>query len=171
MAELDFFTRNDIESSIERIDQLLACGIFRPEDSQNVLFRAAFIELLIAMRDLMCKAEKYASRISFQEDVKQTDGIKDVSDLVKYVRDALCHPESEKHYVEAGKIKATFNVVFGRATLLSLGEFVQASEYEDDVCFFFGSHGIYLNRHIVRALDEAKEKLRPILKAGGSTAG
>ncbi len=163
MAELDFFTKSDIESSVQRIDRLLSCGIFHPSNSQDVLLRAAFIEVLIALRDLMYKAQKHASRISFDEDVKKTDKVHDVSDLIKYVRDALCHPDSENHYIEVGNIKSTFNVAFGRVSFIKIGDFEQASKYEDDICFFFGSHGIYMERHIIRAYKEAKEKLIPLL--------
>ena len=164
MTNLDFFTKSDIESSINRVNDLLGCGIFHHQNSRNVLFRAAFIELLIALRDLMYKAEKHASRIKFEEDVNKTAKINDVSDLIKYVRDALCHPDSDNHYIEAGNIKSTFNVAFGRVNLMKIGDFEQSSKYEDDICFFFGSHGIYMNRHIVRAFMEAKEKLEPLLK-------
>lgn len=163
MTELDFFTKSDIESAIRRIDELLACGIFQPKNSRNVLFRAAFIELLIAMRDLMYKAEKYASRISFDDDVHKTEQVADVTGLIKFVRDALCHPDSDNHYVEVGNIKSTFNVAFGRVNVMKIGNFEQASKYQDDICFFFGSHGIYMQRHIVRAFNEAKVKLVPLL--------
>ncbi|ATD60160.1 hypothetical protein CNX70_08115 [Janthinobacterium svalbardensis] len=162
MPELDFMTRSDIESAIRRIDELFACQIFTQANSRHVLFRAAFIELLIALRDLMYKTEAFSSRINFDDDVKKLARVNDVSDLIKYVRDALCHPDSENHYIEAG-MKATFNVAFGRCNLLSIGDFVQASLYEDDICFFFGSHGIYLQRHVVRAFNEAKAKLQPLL--------
>src|SRR5947209_4039336 len=111
---LDWFERTDIELAIRRIDELLQCGICQPQNSGNVLFRAAFIELLIALRDLMYKAEKHASRISFDDDVRKGPKVQDVSDLIKYVRDALCHPDSENHYIEAGGAKATFNVAFGK---------------------------------------------------------
>lgn len=168
MAELDFFSKSDIESSIRRIDELLGCGIFHPQNSRNVLFRAAFIEVLIAMRDLMYKSQKHASRISFDDDVKKTDTVNDISDLIKYVRDALCHPDSDNHYIEVGNIKSTFNVAFGKANLLKIGDFEQASKYEDDTCFFFGSHGIYMRRHIVRAFEEAKSMLVPLLGANTS---
>jgi hypothetical protein len=171
MAEVDFFIKTDVESAIQRIEELLRCGIFQPQNSRNVLFRAAFIELLIALRDLMYKAQKYSSRIAFDDDVKKTEKINDVSDLIKYVRNALCHPDSEHHYIEAGNIKATFNVAFGKANLLKIGDFEQSSQYEDDVCFFFGSQGIYLNRHIVRAFEEAKGKLLPVLGAKPSFQG
>ncbi len=162
MPDMDFFTKSDIESAITRINELLSCGIFEPQSSQSVLFRAAFIELLITLRDLMYKTEKYSSRISFDNDIKKTEKIKDVSDLIKYVRDALCHPDSENHYIEVGNIKSTFNVAFGKANLLRIGDFEQSSEYDDDICFFFGSQGVYLKRHILRAFEEAKSKLKNV---------
>lgn len=163
--ELGFFDESDIKSSIKRIEDLLACGIFSVENSGNVLFRAAFIELPIAMRDLMYKSEKYSSRIDFTDDVQEKDQVSDVSDLIKYVRDAMCHPDSPHHYIEQGNIKATFNVAFGKANLMKIGAFKQCSEYADDVCFFFGSQRIYLKRHVTRAFEEAKAMLVPLLSS------
>lgn len=171
MADIDLFSKSEIESAIQRIEELLGCGIFQSQNSRNVLFRAAFIELLIALRDLMYKAQKYSSRIAFDDDVKKTKKIKDVSDLIKHVRDALCHPDSENHYIEVGNIKATFNVAFGKVNLLKIGDFEQSSQYQDDICFFFGSQGIYLKRHIVRAFEEAKGKLLPIISVNPSFQG
>lgn len=110
----------------------------------------------------MYKSDKFGLRINFVDDVKQTEKIKDVTDLIKYVRDALCHPDSENHYIETG-IKATFNVAFGKVRLLKIGDFEQYSEYPDDICFFFGSQGIYLQRHVVRAFKEAKAHLLPLV--------
>ncbi|MCS5423086.1 MULTISPECIES: hypothetical protein [Psychrilyobacter] len=161
--KIDFFTRSDINSSLKRIEELLSCGIFHPHNSNHVLMRAAFIEILISLRDLMYKSEKYASRISFTDDIVIESKIRDVSDLIKYVRDALCHPDSDNHYIEKNNIKSTFNVAFGKCSLIKIGDFEQKSEYDDDICFFFGSKNIYLNRHIVRAYNEAKEKFKPIL--------
>ena len=165
MPDVDFFTSSDVESAIHRIDALLSCGIFQPQNSHNVLFRAAFIELLIALRDLMYKSEKFSTRIAFVDDVKRTEKINDVSDLIKYVRDALCHPDSENHYIEVGNIKSTFKVAFGKVKVLKMGDFEQSAQYQDDICFFFGSQGIYLKRHIMRAFEEAKSKLLPIIGA------
>ena len=63
--EMDFFSKSDIESALNRIDKLLSCGIFEPHNSSNPLMRAAFIEALISLRDLMYKTEKFSSRIDF----------------------------------------------------------------------------------------------------------
>lgn len=162
-GELSFFDKSDINSSLNRIEEILNCGIFTAENSQHVLLRAAFIDVLIALRDLMYKSEKYSSRIDFSDDVQQQHGISDVSDLIKYVRDALCHPDSQNHYIEKNNIQATFNVAFGKVNLLRIGDFEQSSEYPDDICFFFGSQRIYLTRHISRAFEEAKAMLLPLL--------
>lgn len=91
--------------------------------------------------------------------------MQDISDLIKFVRDALCHPDSDNHYIEAGNIKSTFNVAFSKVNIMKIGDFEQASKYEDDTCFFFASHGVYLRRHIVRAFEEAKTHLIPLLNA------
>ncbi|MFQ5431942.1 MAG: hypothetical protein ACE5EN_05500 [Nitrospinota bacterium] len=45
-----------------------------------------------------------------------------------------------------------------------IGNFEQASDYNDDTCFFFGAQKIYLKRHIVRAFEESKSKLLPLLR-------
>ena len=162
--EMDFFSKSEIDDALNRIDKLLSCGIFNPQNSDNPLMRAAFIEALISLRDLMYKTEKFSSRIDFTDDIQVCEKIRDVSDLIKYVRDALCHPDSDNHYIEEGNIKASFNVAFGKGNLMKIGDLEQSSLYEDDICFFFGSKGIYFNRHIVRAYTEAKEKLDPLYK-------
>ena len=160
---MDFHDKSDIKSSISRIDQLLSCGIFTQENSGNVLFRAAFIELLIALRNLMYKSEKYATRVCFDEDVVVTSKIKDVTGVIKHVRDAICHPDSQNHYIEKG-IKASFNVIFGKGIILSINDYELGSPYEDDICFFFGLQRIFMNRHIIRSFNEVKTHLLPLVE-------
>jgi len=110
----------------------------------------------------MYKTEKYSSRITFDDDIVKNDSIIDITDVIKYVRDALCHLDSDNHYLEAGDIKASYNIIRGKGTI-KIGDFEQTSSYKDDLCFFFGNQRIYLNRHIVRAFEEVKLKLLPIL--------
>lgn len=161
---MDHWDKGDIESAMGHVDKILGSGIFDPKNAVNPLFRAAFVDLLINLRDLMYKAEKYAARISFTDDVTVTQQVNDVTGLIKYVRDALCHPDSDNHYIEKGNIKSTFNVIFGKGTLLKMGDFEQSSPHQDDTCFFFGSQRIFLRRHVLRAYDEARNKLMPLLK-------
>ena len=160
---LDTFSRSEIENSFGRIDAILNSKIFDQENDSHPLVRSAFIELLICLRDLMYKTEKYASRITFDDDCVKNKKISDITDFIKYVRDALCHLDSDNHYLEEGNIKATYNIIRGKGTLLKTNDYEQTAEYSDDLCFFFGSQRIYLYRHIIRAIEEAKSKLRPII--------
>jgi len=160
---IDEFSRSEIEEAIKRIDELMRTEIFTTKNIHNPFVRSAFIEVLICLRDLMYKAEKYSSRISFDDEIVKTKEIQDISSVIKYVRDALCHLDSENHYIEPGNIKASYNIMYGKGVLLRIGDFKQESEHDDDPCFFFGSQKIYLKTHILRAYEEAKTKLLPLL--------
>lgn len=160
---MDPHDKSDIEDHFRQIDALLTCGIFAPQNCMSPLYKAAFVDMLICLRDLMYKAEKYAKRIDFTDDIISNGNVKDVTSLIKYVRDAMCHPDSDNHYIDAHGGKATFNVQYGKGVMLQVGDFVQKSDYEDEVCFFFGAQQIYLRRHILRALDEAKRLLTPLV--------
>jgi hypothetical protein len=113
----------------------------------------------------MYKTEKYAYRIDFTDDVSISGPVKDATSLIKYVRDAMCHLDSENHYLDANHMKASFNVIFGKGIVAKINDFEQSSPYQDDVCFFFGSQRIFLNRHIRRALEESRTLLLPLLSA------
>ena len=161
--EIDALSKSEIEGNLNRIDAILETNIFAKENRKQPLVKSAFIELLICLCDLMYKAEKYASRISFDEDVVKTDKINDVTDVVEYLRDALCHLDSDNHYLEQDDKNATFNIIYGKGSVLTLFGYVQESYHPDDVCFFYGSQKIYLNRHILPAVEEARSKLLSIL--------
>jgi hypothetical protein len=139
--------------------KFLTLGFFAPQNWRHPFVRSAFTELLIQLRDLMAKSEKFTSRINFDEDVVRTKKIKDVTDLVRVVRDAVCHPESNFHFLEPKNIYATFTIEYGKGRAMTINGVTLGSDYEDDVAFWFGQYRIYLHRHIERALNDAHEKL------------
>lgn len=159
IVEIDFYTKADIDNDFKRLKEILGTGIFEAANARNPLLESAFIETLVRVRDLMRKTEVLASRISFDDDVIKTAQVQDVTDLIAYVRDALCHPESDKHFLEPRNIKFSFNVMRGRGTFAKFGDFEIKSDYDDDTAFFFGPQRVYLNRHIVRATEEARIRL------------
>ena len=165
---IDFLTCHEIKSDIQRIETILGTGIFSATNSENPLFASALTELLIRLRDLLAKSDKLAKRVSFSDDVTIKGNVSDVTNLVTFVRDALCHVDSDKHNHDEIQARITFNVIFGKAVLAQFGDVKIASEYEDDVAFFFGPQRLYLRRHIVRAFEEAQELLLPILKSANS---
>jgi predicted HicB family RNase H-like nuclease len=161
---MDFMTKSDIENSFSRIEILLNCGIFLPKNSQNPLVQSALAELLIRVRDLMYKSEKYAVAIKFDDDINITEKVKNVSDAIKFIRDAICHIDSDNHNYNECRARISYNIMYGKGTFMKIEDIELKSEYDDDICFFFGSQKLYLKRHICRAYQEAKVNLKPKLE-------
>ena len=160
---MEFHTKIDIETSIRRIDELLRCGIFEPGNARNPLVRSALTEMLILLRDLMAKAKLFGVPVEFADDVNITARVKTVSEAIKFVRDAICHVDSDNHNHEECKARLSYNIAYGKCNLMKIGDVEVKSEYADDICFFFGSQKLYLKRHIIRAFEEAKDKLLPLV--------
>jgi hypothetical protein len=163
---VNFYDQCEVSTSFRDIEAIINSGIFTPENFRSPFFKASFIAMLVELRALMYKTEKYAEKINFTDDVLQHGKVKDVSDLIKFVRDAVCHPDIPHHHLDDGN-RASFNVSFGAGCPAHIGEQRQEALYDDDVCFFFGMQHIYLKRHVLRALNEAREKLSPLLDKVG----
>jgi len=95
-------------------------------------------EILIHMRDLLFKLDALNNRIAFTNFVEpQPDKeILDITDLVKYFRDAACHNESKnrrnyKGYLFAGNVFANY-------------------DFEGEITLLMGDSKLYVKRHLVR---------------------
>src|SRR5690606_5707552 len=140
---MDIRDCQDCEGNIRRISELLSCRIFEPENSGHLLQQSAFIELMICLRDLLHKAEKYGSRISFTDDVLTNSYVADVSDAVTAVRDACCHIDSFKRDFDANGNRGSYMVAYGKCNLAKINDLELKSEYEDDIAVFYGANRIY----------------------------
>lgn len=160
---IDHTVQSEIRSDIHRIETVLGSGIFDAGRASNPLFLSALTEVLIRVRDLLAKAEKHTQRVSFTDDVIVKGKVNDVTGLVAFIRDAVCHIDSDKHDHDEVQARVSFNVVFGKACLAEINGIRIESEYGDDVAFFFGPQRLYLRRHLVRAYKEAEASLRPLL--------
>lgn len=163
--DIDFFTAADIGQNVHRIEDIYATKIFSPKYAGHPLVKSAFIEVMICLRDLTVKAEKFGTRISFTDDVVITPETHDVTALIKFVRDALCHIGIYNHFVIPDQIKASFNINYGKGARMPFQPYSDielVSDYDDDICFFFGLHKIYLRRHILRAFEDARQQLLPL---------
>lgn len=150
----------DCQLNIMRITELINCEIFNQENIGNILQMSAFIDLMICLRDLMHKTEKYAQRIDFKDDILVNDYVKDVTDAITAIRDACCHVDSPKRIYGENKGRGAYNVAYGKSILMRIGDLELKSDYEDDIAFFYGSNRLYLKRHIIRAFEEAKNLLK-----------
>jgi hypothetical protein len=111
----------------------------------------------------MAKVEKYGERISFHDDVLENEYVHDVSDAIRAVRDACCHIDSFKRHFDENNNRGSFMVAYGKCNLAKIGDLELKSEYEDDVAVFYGKNRLYFRRHIIRAFEEAKAQLQPLL--------
>jgi len=160
---MEITDQQDCISNISRIEELILCGIFDPENDGHLLQQSAFIELLIRLRDLIAKVEKYGERISFKEDVLVNKYVHDISDLIKAVRDACCHIDSHNQHIDENKNRASFLLARGKCNLMRIGNIELKAEYEDDVAVFYGDNRLYFKRHIIRAFNEIKIQLLPLI--------
>ena len=162
--KMDFEAKTEAFHSIKRIDEILGSGIFDPKNSQHPLRESAFIEMIICLRDLMEKVETYTERISFKDDLNLNDKTVDVTDSIRHVRDAICHLDSHKRHIDENKNRVAFCFISGKGCLMKINDVEIGSDYEDDICFFYGNHKLYFKRHIIRAFNEAKEKLHVVFE-------
>lgn len=154
----DFRVMTQISSSISAKNRILESGVFNEQG--NPLFRSALIELLIVARDLTHKSYLKGHEVNFIDDVAVKGKVTNVSMLIKYARDAVCHIDSDNHKSIESDSVFSFNTMFGKGKLASINGVDFSSDYQDDICVFFGDQKIYIKRHILRAIDEATHNLR-----------
>ncbi|MGB4589487.1 MAG: hypothetical protein WBI17_09695 [Clostridiaceae bacterium] len=154
----------EIMQDKEDIEEILNSKVFSRQSNPNwILEKAAFVLLMIDLRDLVWKSEHIAGkRIDFTDDIVPFRKVVDVTDLIAYVRDAAVHNTSGNSRVEQGKI--SFIVGIGKENIVQIGELSLSCDYDDDICFVFGPARIYLKRHIIRAFIEAIDILNPLIK-------
>jgi len=172
-----------IQKAFNRIQQILDTHVLDQPD-HNPLQECAFIEILIRLDGILEFLSQTERRISFIDDVNlfasegkkkhknKTDSVKDITDAVHQCRAAACHilgdsqfadsqgrPKQDRRKPTADHYYVEFNPAWGKGLLFDSPHFKLESSYNDDVCIFYGAHRLYLKRHIIRALQEAKEKL------------
>lgn len=143
---------SDIRSSISRCQEIFNSGIISQQGSAGVLFESAITLLLINLNDLLAKASQDGRRVDFFDDVRQTEKINDVTDLVRACRNAACHIGSGEHKVEFGKF--TFCVIGGYAPgAFHINGIDRGCEYHDDIAIYYGDNRLYVRRHLLKSFE------------------
>lgn len=140
---------NSVGLWILQIQALLKANIFRDEHF-TVFHEPVFISIILKLNHILQKYSQTGNRINFNDDIYSGD----ITDVVKKLRDAICHLESGENMVNE-TLKFVFNRVAGKCTGFKIGDFVAKSDYEDDIAFFYGEYRIYLIRHIERVIRES----------------
>lgn len=149
----------ELWATIQRLDVVIATGIFERGRVRDPLFQAAFTEAMILLHDILQCAARLARRVDFDDHICETEATKDITDLVAKVRGACCHMGSGSRQVGDTESISAFNVVAGREAGFSLAGVYMGCDFDDDLACWFGGHRIYMKRHIFRAFDEAKDVL------------
>lgn len=158
----------DCEHDARRIHELLSCGIFDQKNNNHLLRPSALIELMICLRDLLYKAEKYAGRVAFTDDIETNNYVKDITGVVTAIRDACCHIDSFKAHLDGNFNRGRFLTFYGKGVFMKGNDFELKSDYDDDIAIFFGANRLYMKRGIVRAFEEAVAKLSPFIEGNGA---
>jgi hypothetical protein len=160
---LDQRTSSAVESNISRVRTLLACGIFDPQGARNPLYLSALTKLTIRVNDLVGKAAAAGCPVNFDNDVIKQGDVKDVSSLISFIRNAVCHISSGTHKLDDLNAWLSFCSQVGKGCFAEINGRRFECLYEDDTAFFFGEQRIYLKRHLVRAFEQARASLEPLL--------
>ena len=145
---MDIFQKSIIDDSITHLEALLDSGVLISENWGKPIFRSTFLDVIVTLRNLLGQLDDCKLRVDFKDDIVLSEKIGDISDLVVFIRNAFCHPKSPENVYKQGdtvKLVYFFNI---------------SNEKDGDICFYFGTHQIFLKRHIVRAFEEAKKKVK-----------
>jgi len=161
-----FRAKEDIKKSIKSIEDLLATRIVETPP-YNAVSWAVVSRLSVLVRDLVEKSDALAGkRVDFTDDVIVRGRVRDAASLITFMRDALCHIESDNHLLSP-TTELTLIAAFGKAKpnrSHPSGADIPPADYDDDIAFIFGVQRIYFRRHLLRAFRESVANLSDFLK-------
>ncbi len=160
MTDLELQKR-ELLSETRRCAELFNSQVF----TKHQLFtQSAFIEILIRLNYVLQELGKKNNRIVWVDDVQIDQNIKDITSLVRYLRNAACHSDSKKNYISNSSIKFVFNTFVGKLpNAIKAGKNISlGNEYQDDIAFYYGDKRIYLVRHIKRLLEELPNEINKL---------
>jgi hypothetical protein len=166
-----FFMWGGLEHDCERANRLIASEVFNPIDRKHVYFWSALTEILIHTRNLAYHAEKrWGSRLTWRDDLVPWVMYEDITEMIVFFRDALCHSTANKIMTDGGQASWIKGVIVGKQEALVSGDERIISAFADDALILAGMGRSYLKRHIFRAFRElaalraSKDPLQCILE-------
>jgi hypothetical protein len=160
----------EVRADMITIERIIESGVLE-SDPKSPFLEDSFTRLMICLRDLLVKSSEYANKhVNFNDDIIRSPvgarkRIRNISHLVEFMRDAVSHPHIDNHML-TDRVSHSFGRVQGRNfPLIRVGgvSLDPPFDYDDDIVFTFGYQRIYLKRHIIRAFEEAKNNLVPLV--------
>lgn len=148
-----YAAKQNLESNLSRVHYLLNLGVFTAPVLRP-FHEPVFVSVILKLHDLLQLLRMQNRRVDFTDDVP---GGGDITDLVSKVRNAIAHTSSPENLLDKDShLLFVFNMIAGKGQPISLpGAQVFVSDYDDDIAFFYGSHRLYLKRHLFRSVMEA----------------
>jgi hypothetical protein len=160
MDDLDLLKR-DLLSETKRCADLFNSQIFA---SRSIFAQSAFIETLVRLNYVLQELNSKNNRMTWSDDIQIIHNIKDITDLINYLRNAACHSDSQKNLISNTSTKFVFNAFAGKCpNAVKIGENqILGNDYEDDIAFYYGDKRIYLVRHIKKLLEELPAEINKL---------
>ncbi|MCP1116994.1 hypothetical protein [Robbsia andropogonis] len=151
-----WFRDGDIKSCLSQCREILNLG-FASGAHNPVIEGSLRTQLLIDLSDLLQKADDEGARVAFTDHINASSNAKDVTDLIKNARNAVCHVNSGLHLMSSNN-KLRGPVVRGYSPrVIQIGDEFVGCDYADDVALIYGNQRVYVKRHIERAFNEVKK--------------
>lgn len=96
MTEL-YLRKRDLLMEAQRCTELFNSQVFT---NHQILTQSAFIEILVRLNYILQELSKKKGRIVWADDVQTDQNIRDITDLVNNLRNAACHIDSPRNYIE-----------------------------------------------------------------------
>lgn len=158
----EFDIKTQVSMCVNEVKRLVKTRVIESHWPEE-MFWPVMTSIVVHTRDLVAKSRTIASSpIDFTDDIVPHEKVHNGETLIKFVRDALCHVESDKHKIGETMV-FTRNVAYGKCCILRTDEYEFSSDYEDDIAIFIGRHRAYYRRHILRAFNESVDNLKAFL--------
>ncbi|WP_321904439.1 hypothetical protein [Paraburkholderia tropica] len=158
------FVIRPIAQALDECDGTLASGVL-DQPGAGHLGRAAAAYCIACLSVALQRLDDANMRINFTDDVdclRRDKSAGDITDLVAQCRNAACHYDSKSRHMKDGPM-LYIDPIFGKRGFSGGPEdgplVTVECEYEDDCALCYGSLRIYRDRHIRRAIAEARQRI------------
>lgn len=145
------------EINVGKIEKIKRTGILSIEGSRDPFFESVVTQVLVCLNDVLQKLSQANQRITFTDDIPQNgEPGRDVTWLINLCRNCACHIEKDENRVDASL--QLFNVVGGGNDQIIVNGARLGCDYLDEIAIYWGRFRLLLNRHMLRAFDEAVQR-------------
>jgi len=145
-------------AALKRLSDIHNSGLLTRQDTfLSPIYRALIMETILLTNDVLKRADLLGKRVSFTDQVipRKAPAINDVTDLVREVRNAICHTNSHLHEVGKFGNVVTAMFIWGKGNTILGDGIIHSSDFDNDMAICFGELKLYLSRHLITAYNQS----------------